>query len=170
VKKVRYLVGAAALAPIAAAYMGPVAAHAATQAHTARPKTPKKSSSLHVIYLGNARPDETGGCGSVSTGWINHNHESIRYWYNFKGCVGTVEIKLYPQNISSCMRPRFHIYPHDAGTYSWSNGHSYCYNTELVIPVQKTFNTPLGVWAQAWSEYSGTENGGPVGKNVDPPF
>jgi hypothetical protein len=170
VKKVRYLAGAAGLVPAVAAFMAPATVHAAAQAQTAHPNTPKKSTSLHVTYLGNARPGEQGGCGSVSTGWINHNHMSIRFWYNAAGCVGTVELKLYPQVISSCMRPEFFIYPHDQGTYQWANGHSYCYNTELVIPVQKTFNTPLGVWGQAWTEYLSKENAGPAGKNVDPPF
>jgi hypothetical protein len=171
-KKVRYLAGAAGLLPAAAAFMAPAAAHAVTHTQNAPSHARTKSTSLRVVYLNGARPGEEGGCGSVPTGWINHNHMSIRFWYNYAGCVGTVELMLYPENVSSCVYADFHIYPHDAASYSWkSKLTNYCTKTELIIGVQKTFPTPLGVWGQGWSYTS--ENKmilGAVGKNVDPPF
>ena len=92
-KKVRYAMGAAALAPITFAFATTNAAVAAVdEGHPAKP-APKTVSQPH--HNGAVVPDTTCTASS-GTGWhysTNNNH-GMRYWFNFgaySACIGTVQ-------------------------------------------------------------------------------
>ena len=93
-KKVRYLAGLAGIAPVAAGFLAPAAAHATATAQTPRVNNAAKTVSLHP-----AKATTATGCTGSQFQPISRNGDVAGgFWYTDHGndaCVGTVFVSVY---------------------------------------------------------------------------
>jgi hypothetical protein len=169
VKKVRYIAGAAGLVPVAAAFMAPAAAHAATHAASADSGKPTKV----VTVIGSGATNAK--CTGTIEGHAHNNHESITFWYTKSGCIGTVETVTYAGIAASPANPQIHIYGNGklewTGTLVYTSTSSPAYissNRTQYWSVHAKFANPVGVYGKAPTLFGGYGGQlGPAGLNVN---
>lgn len=168
-KKVRYLAGAAGIVPVAAAFMAPTAAHAATtNAYTASQAKPGK-----VVTMVGAGATADGCTGTIE-GHAHNNHESITFWYTKSGCIGTVETVTYAGIADSPANPQIHIYGNGKLEFSGilltaSGAPAYITsNRTQYWSVHEKFANPVGVYGKAPTLFGGYGGElGPAGLTVN---
>jgi hypothetical protein len=161
VKKVRYLAGIAGLAPVAAAFMAPTAAHAATQGPATNSGSPVKVVSLH-----HAGKRTDGSCpGTRKKFHWHNNHVSTSAYVSKGGCIGTVYVKIYGSNVGECFYPQLHIYsPVSTTAVTWQEHCSPDLDT-VSIGLYSHYNFPIGIYGKGYNTALG-DIAGPAGGTV----